>query len=268
MNAHNIINVSGLSCEIDSTPILENVSFGVGVGDYLSILGPNGAGKTTLLKCLNRILPISGGSITLDGRDLSEYNQKQLARRLGYVPQARGISLSYSVREFLLMSRYPYLSPFHPPGAADREKVDEMLKEVALAEFSERPMATLSGGECQKVLIAAALVQEAPVLLLDEPTTFLDPRYQVEINTLLRRLNRENGTTILAVSHDVNSSLLNSTRVLALKQGRTAFSGTVDDALAPDELEKIFDVPFTIIERPGADAPIVVADHEGQGISP
>ena len=256
-----VIDVSGLTFETAGTTILHNVSFSVLEGEYLSILGPNGAGKTTLLKCINRILEATSGIVRIAGKPLEDYSQRQLARVLGYVPQFREGALPYRVREFLLMSRFPYMNPFSPPSRHDHRAVDKALETTHLADMAERDMATLSGGEIQKVLIAAALTQETPVLLLDEPITFLDPRYQTEINRLLRTLNTAYDVTVIAVSHDINSAVLSSDRILALKTGEVVFHGGVDEVTNADTLRLIFDTSFTFARHPVAGVPVVVPEH-------
>jgi len=261
MSDREIIEMAGVSCSIGAKAVLRDISFSVREGEYLSILGPNGAGKTTLLKCLDRIASAWEGAIRLFGKPLHDYSRKELARLISYVPQSRDPLFPFTVREFLFMSRYPYLSPFAPPAKADHDAVDKALQLTSMTSFSERRVSTLSGGECQKVFIAAAVAQETPILLLDEPITFLDPRYQCEIIRLLKQLNRDASTTVIAVSHDINSAVLSSDRILALKEGRIVFWGDVQEVMDPRTLEGIFDTTFTFAEHPVAGIPVVVPEH-------
>ena len=261
MDADTIISAAHVHYDIDGAPILRDVSFAVQEGEYLSILGPNGAGKTTLLKCLNGIVRNWQGEIRVGGDDVKKLQQREIARKLGYVPQLRDSPAAFTVRDFMLMSRYAYCGPFNPPSKTDYAVVSESLELTDMTAFAERRLSTLSGGECQKVYIAAALAQQAPVVLLDEPISFLDPRYQYEINRLLKQLNRDTRLTIVAVSHDINSAVLNSDRILALKQGRIVFWGSVREVMEPGTLQSIFDTEFTFAQHPVAGIPVVVPEH-------
>jgi iron complex transport system ATP-binding protein len=251
------IEVDNLQCQIDGTEILKGISFGVERGDFLSIIGPNGAGKTTLLKCLNRIICDWHGRIGVDGRMLTELSQREIAKVFGYVPQLQAQVPGFRVRDFLLMSRYPHLSPLSAPGLADFASVHEALEVTGTGPFADRQLGTLSGGERQKVFIAAALVQDAPVLLLDEPTTFLDPRYQSEVNRLLRERNAA-GVTVVVVSHDLNSSVRLSSRILALKHGLVVFAGAPAGLMEPEVLGTIFETGFVHVNHPQDGTPQVL----------
>ncbi|MBN2321051.1 MAG: ABC transporter ATP-binding protein [Acidobacteria bacterium] len=245
-----IIDISSYSFRIGDKEILKEVSLTVHEGEYVSIVGPNGAGKTTLLKCISRIHRGGRGSIAVAGRRLEEYSQKELALKVSYVPQADGRHAPFTVREFILMGRYPYLSPFSPPGPSDTGAVREAMEVTGTSEFSERFLGTLSGGERQKVYIAAALAQEAQVLLLDEPTTFLDPRHESDIYRLLAGINRERGVTIVSVTHDINSAVLTSRTVLALKGGAVAFCGPAEEFMNEEILRNIYEKSFSLMQHP------------------
>ncbi len=255
------VEVEQLSFEIAEKMILLDVSFRVRQAEYLSIIGPNGAGKTTLIRCLNRILRPSAGEIRIKGRRLPEYTQKELAKAVSYVPQMRGGLFPFTVREFVMLGRYPHLSPFSSVSEQDRRKVDEALELTGTYAFADRKINSLSGGEFQKVSIASALAQEADIMLLDEPITFLDPRYQNEVNRLLKQLNTEKGVTIIAVSHDINSAVLHSDRILALREGKSAFMGNVAEMTQDGVLEAIFDTPFLFVNHPRAGIPVIVPEE-------
>ncbi len=259
MNA--AINIQRLSCSIGSQKILLDVSFSVRKGEFLSIIGPNGAGKSTLLKCINRVLPLSAGSVIINGQSIGRLSQKELARQISYVPQFSHTSLPYRVNEFLLMNRYAYSSPFQPAQSADHQAVRDALRAVKMESFAERLLSTLSGGERQKILVAAALVQDSPIMMLDEPITFLDPKYQKEIMQLLRKLNKDYQRTILAVSHDINSAVLSADRVLALKNGRKVCCCSGEEIMDPERLKAIFDLGFVFVKHPHADIRVIVPEH-------
>jgi iron complex transport system ATP-binding protein len=245
-----IIEISSFSFAISGKEILKNISFTVREGEYVSIVGPNGAGKTTLLKCISRIHKGGRGKIHVAGRDLLTFSQRDLAQQVSYVPQAGGQHAPFTVYEFVLMGRYPYLSPFSPPSAADKTAVNEALAVTGTSEFAQRFLGTLSGGERQKVYIAAALAQAARVLLLDEPTTFLDPKHESDIYRLLARINRERGVTIVSVTHDINSAVLTSRTLLALKGGSVAFSGSAEEFMKEEILRDIYEKPFELMKHP------------------
>jgi len=256
--------ISNLKVKAGGTTILHGITFDVAEGESLAIIGPNGAGKTTLLRSLMRMIPGVTGDIRVFGRPLEACSQRELARMVSYVPQAEGRTLPFTVREFMLMARYPHLSPFSHLTARDHEIVDRAMERSGMAAFAERGMDTLSGGERQKVFVAAALAQEPRVLLLDEPTTFLDYRHQVELLELVERLHREGGLTVVSVTHDLNQGALAGDRVLALRQGRIPFHGTPQELLAqPEILSGIYDTEFDFITHPHTGA-IIVAPTKGQ----
>ncbi len=245
-----ILQVNQLSYQIGSTTILRDVSFDVAAGEFFSIIGPNGAGKTTLIKCINRILTGANGDIRILGRPLRDYTQPELAKCIAYVPQAGTQYFDFTVFEFVLMARYPHLSPFTAVSSENKTVVRQALESTGTDQFAERIHGTLSGGERQKVLIAAALAQEAPILLLDEPTTFLDPHHQRDVLAILRRINEESGATIVAVTHDVNTAALVSDRVMALKHGEVAYCGPPSDLMSNAVLGKVFDEEFLFVAHP------------------
>jgi iron complex transport system ATP-binding protein len=259
-----VLELDRFSFRIGSKEILRDVSFGVGRGEYLSIVGPNGAGKTTLLKCVDRILAGGTGRIAVFGRPLESYSQRELARRLAYVPQSDGRVFPFTVEQFVLMGRYPYLTPFSSIDRDGRQAVDEAFARTSTREFAQRPMDTLSGGERQKVYIAAALAQRADVLLLDEPTTFLDYRHQAEIRDLLAGVNRS-GVTIVAVTHDLNRAVLDSGRVVALRGGSVVFEGTPGEIMRADVLERIYQTQFLLADHPHAGLPVILPGLPSEG---
>jgi len=257
------IRVGDFSYRIGRKEILRNVSLSIAAGQYVSIVGPNGAGKTTLLKCVDGILH-GTGRIEIHGRALGEYRRKELAMRVSYVPQADGPVPEFSVEQFVLMGRYPYLSPFSSISRDDRRKVGAALELTGTMEFGPRLLKTLSGGERQKVYVAAALAQGADVLLLDEPTTFLDYRHQAEIRGLLARLNRDSGVTIVAVTHDLNVAVLESHHIVALGEGRVVYDGPPGELMRAEVLERIYGTPFLLVEHPEAPTAAILPRPAGE----
>jgi len=260
-----LLEVRNFSFWIGKKAILRNVSFRVDEGEYVSIVGPNGAGKSTLLKCLDRIHTGGTGQIALAGRPLAGYSQKEVARLLGYVPQADGRLFPFTVEQFILMARYPYLSPFSAISKEDHRVVGEVMRMTETTRFAPRRIDTLSGGERQEVFIAAALAQGPKLLLLDEPTTFLDYGHQDKVQALLRRIREESGTTILAVTHDVNRAALQSDRLVALVEGTVALEGTPEAIMRPDVLAEIYASEFLLVDHPRAGLPVIVPDVLREG---
>jgi len=248
------IRVRDLVCNLGGRAVLDRVSLEIPDRCSVAILGPNGAGKTTLLKCIARIVRPVSGAIEILGRASATYTQRELARVLSYVPQADARYLPFRVSEFVLLGRYPHLSPFSTLTPEDRRAADAAMDRTGTREFADRPIDTLSGGERQRVFIAAALAQGARILLLDEPATFLDYKHQVEVLELLRRLNRDDGVTLVSVTHDANNAALLGEHSIALKSGRVHFSGTTESLLAEGVLESVFDTSFDRIAAPSGRA--------------
>ncbi len=259
-NGDTAITVTDLSHGVRDKQILKGVTFEVVEGQYLVIIGPNGAGKTTLLKCLMRIVKGFTGQVSVFGKPLEAYNQKELAKLVGYVPQGDEGALGFTVGELVAMGRYPYLNPFTGLSGNDRKKVAEALTRTHTASLKDRRVSTLSGGERQRVTIAAALAQEAKILLLDEPTSFLDPLHQVHVNELLGDLHASLGLTIVSVTHDINAAAIWGEQVMALKDGGVVFSGSGAELMNNDVLSSIYDKSFCFSTHPATGMPVVVPD--------
>ena len=243
------LEINGLSLSMGGTDILKDVSFDIPRGGFLSIVGPNGAGKTTLLRCVMGVIGGWTGDVLVGGRPLGTYRRRNLARLVSYVPQSDEMVFPYTGRELVMMGRYPYLSPFTRSSRADVEVVERTLDITGTSSLADRDMRTLSGGERQKILIAGALAQEAGTMLLDEPTTFLDPRHTDEILSILTDLNRS-GVTIVMVTHDINHAVHYADSVTALVNGRVAFNGLSEDLMSKDVLKSVYGKDFTLVKHP------------------
>jgi iron complex transport system ATP-binding protein len=259
-----VIDIEGLTCAAGDTVILRGVSMIVNGGEWYAVIGPNGAGKTTLLRCLIRINHAHSGTIRLAGRLLETYSQHELARLVSYVPQQPGTSVPFTVFEYVLMSRYPYLSPFTTFAPEDKVIVNEALELSGISSLSARRMDTLSGGERQTAAIAAALAQGGQVMLLDEPTTFLDPRHVRDISALIRRINRERGITIVMVTHDINSAALHADRIGVMRAGQFFRCGTPTEIITGEVLDEVYGMSFDFQPHPRTGVPLIVpeAGHE------
>jgi iron complex transport system ATP-binding protein len=224
------------------------------VGDearITAVVGPNGAGKSTLLKCLARLLPIPPGIVFVDGRDLAALHGRERARLIGYVPQEPSFVFNYAVLDFVLTGRAAYLAPFASPSAADRRAAEEALSFVGLGAEAGRPFLELSSGERRLVLIARTLAQQSEILLLDEPTTFLDPRHEAEVMALLRRLADEKRKTLLITLHDLDLAARGADAMVFLREGRVVAAGPAAEVLTEDLLRRVYDLDLTILEHAG-----------------
>jgi len=257
-----MLHLKDFSFSLDGRPILDRLEFAMPEGGYLSVIGPNGAGKSTLLKCLLRLHERgrTQGEISIQGRPLSEYGQKSLARILAYVPQAGGRIPPFTVEELLRLSRYPYLPLTGGFSVVDLLAVRKALELTDLTALADRPLRALSGGERQRAFLAAALAQETPVLLLDEPASFLDPKHAAGLNVLLKKLHQDQGLSFITVTHDLNHPLDAGGLVLVLREGRQIFFGPVGELLQNGVLELAYQHQFTYFTHPGSGRPTILAD--------
>jgi iron complex transport system ATP-binding protein len=254
-----LLSASGLTFSYGRASVLSEVSFSLAVGEFAVVVGANGSGKSTLLKCLNGILSPAQGEIQLGGLPKDKLSQREIAKRIGYVPQSAPPN-AFSVEEFVMMGVYPHLTPFSSPDKEDKAHVEEALELSETTALRHRRLHELSGGERQRVYLAAALAQTADLLLLDEPTTFLDYRHQVALTSLLKRLHR-NGKTVLAVTHDINFGLAVGQRILALREGRLTYDGPPEQFLG-EPLEETFATEFHRLQLPSNGAPLVFPKQE------
>ena len=246
-----MVEVVGLRVELGGSCVLDQLSFALMPGEMLAVVGPNGAGKSTLLRCLDGLLPVRAGTVTVGGRPIAALSRRELARRVSYVPQGASGLGELGVRTFVELGRYPYLGAWQSPGTEDLAAVGDALRVTETEHLGERRLDTLSGGERQRVLIAAALAQGGRVLLLDEPTTYLDYRHQAQTVELLNLLHRERGLTVIIVSHDLNAVVPDADRVLALRQGRMAYLGPASEFMDPGILLGVFDARFMLARGEG-----------------
>lgn len=227
-------------------PVLAGLSMGVERGRLVCLLGPNGSGKTTLLRILVGLLAPAGGEVRLAGVPLGEYPRGALARRVAYVPQETLASVGFTALETVLLGRSPHTGAlgFETPG--DWYAAREALRMTDTERFAERSLEELSGGERQRVIIARALAQEPDVILLDEPTAFLDIRHQHAIYGLLARLVAEGGKTILSVSHDLNLAAAYADDLVLLSKGAVAIAGAPGEVMRPEVLSPVYETPVDI----------------------
>lgn len=227
-------------------------TFSIERGEMVGMIGPNGAGKSTLLHLMNGLLRPSSGRVLLDGEEVSRIDPRLRARGLAYVPQSPRVFFPYTVAEIVAMGRHPYIGPFSDISADDRSRIAWAMEVTGTTAFARRRFNELSGGESQRVVIARALAQDAPALILDEPTSSLDLHYQSAVYGLLERLNREQGLTILIVTHDINLAAEYCRRLIGLRDGRVLMDGSVEAILRAEEIKRLYEVEADVIVQGGA----------------
>ena len=238
--------------------VLAGVDFTVQDGSVTALLGPNGSGKSTLLKTLARTLAPEAGKVLLDGTDIHRQPTRAVAQRLGILPQSPSAPDGLTVRELVGLGRFPYQSLMRQWSRHDEAAVEEAMAVADVAAFAERPVDALSGGQRQRCWIAMVLAQETELLLLDEPTTFLDLKVQVDLLELLVSLAHKKGRTLLVVLHDLNLAAAYADRLVMMKAGRIMHDGTPEEVFTADNLKQVFDLEAAVIREPVAGRPVCV----------
>ncbi len=242
------------------TAVLRELSLEARPGDVTGLIGPNGSGKTTVIRVASRALRPWTGTITVAGRDPYALPARRAARLAAVVPQDLPSTFSYSVLEMVAMGRAPYQSPWGGSSTDDWEHVRRAMSAAGAGHLSDRPFEELSGGERQAVVLAQALAQDAPVLLLDEPTTHLDLRHVVDVLTLVRRMARGEGKTVLAIFHDLNLASAYCDRIYALFEGRLAAEGEPREVVTVETLREVFGIQASVVRNEKTGTPTVFID--------
>jgi iron complex transport system ATP-binding protein len=220
--------LGSVSVDLGGKRVVDHVSAEIEPGEWLTVIGPNGAGKSTLLRAVAGLVAFEG-SIEIDGSDVRELSRRQMARRLAFVPQSPLLPPEMRVREYVLLGRTPYIGPFGNESRRDLQAADRALARLELVEFADRPLRTLSGGEQQRAVLARALAQEAPLLLLDEPTTALDIGRQQQALELVAELREHDGLTVLSAMHELTLAAQYADRLLLLSAGRLIAAGVPEE---------------------------------------
>ncbi|NMA69468.1 MAG: ABC transporter ATP-binding protein [Desulfitobacterium sp.] len=228
-------------------PVLKEISFSVKRGQIACLLGPNGTGKTTLLRCLLGLQAPRGGSVFLDGKNMSHLSAKKRARLMAYVPQSSGLAFPYEVREIVLMGRVAYLSPGGAHKDTDRQAVFDAMEKLEIEHLAKRSFQELSGGERQMVLVARALAQQSDLLIMDEPTANLDYSNQVKILKTIKHLSAQ-GYGILMTSHYPDHAFLACDNAVLMRDGRVMIQGTPEEAVTSESLTKLYETPVEVSE--------------------
>jgi len=242
-----ILKVKNVSFSYDSIEALKGVSFEAEEGKILGIIGPNGSGKTTLIKCINKVLKPQEGVVLLDDINLATLNQKEIAQKIGVVPQF-SFRFPFTVFDTVLMGRFPYLKRFAREKKEDFDIVEECFNLCGISHLAERLITEISGGEYQKVIIARALAQRPEVLLLDEPTLHLDINHQIEILELLKSLAKKKNLIVIMVSHDLNLAARFSDKILILKKGKIFKVGLPDEVFTPSVLKEVYGIEVEVLK--------------------
>ncbi len=253
------LHIDHLTLAYDHTVIINAIEACIPSGQITALVGPNGCGKSTLLRGLARLLTPKGGAAYLDGKAVHRMPTRELAKHLGILPQSPVAPEGLTVRELVAQGRYPHQSWFQQWAADDEAAVVKALTLTGMTELADRAVDTLSGGQRQRAWIAMTLAQETPVILLDEPTTFLDLSHQIEVLQLLERLNRDEGRTIVMVVHDLNHATRYAHYVIALKAGRIAAAGPPATVVTSTLLREVFGVEGTIVPDPHSGVPLCIA---------
>ena len=238
--------------------VLHEINLSLARGELLGVIGPNGSGKTTLIRCLSGVLKPTIGSVTLEGKNLQVFSDQERARRIAVVPQSAQLPPAFTVLESVALGRTPHLSWLGRLGARDLEIVQHAMQSCEVAQFSDRRITELSGGEQQRVLLARALAQDCPVLLLDEPTAHLDLHHQVALLNLVRRMAREQNLAVLVAIHDLNLASLYADRLILLIDGRVRASGSPSEVLTTETLQNAYQIPLQVHANPQHGSPWVV----------
>jgi iron complex transport system ATP-binding protein len=252
------IRVEHMSCGYEEQPVLRDVSFDLHRGEMLGVIGPNGSGKSTLIRALTRILPLMSGRITLYGQDLAAYSMRRLAQTVAVIPQQAAIPFAFSALELVLMGRTPHLKRFQQERPEDLTIAMEAMKRTDCLQFRDRFIHELSGGERQRVIIARALAQQPGILLLDEPTSYLDLNHQIEVFDLLHHLCEHDHMAMLCVSHDLNLAAEYCSRLLMINRGRVFATGLPDAILTGPHIKEVFGADVTVIQSPYTGSPQIV----------
>jgi len=262
-----ILDTLNISLTFRDKSILEDVSIEVATGEFFVIIGPNGAGKTSLLKIISGLQKAQQGSVHIKGKNISGYTRRNLSKILAIVPQHVEMGFPFTVADTVIMGRTPHLGILGMEGKKDFLIAEEAMEFTEVSHLADRKLFQLSGGELQRVIIARAICQQPEIILLDEPTTALDPAHQLKIMDLMERFRRQYNTTIIMVSHDLNLASMYGDRLLLLKEGRVIKTGDPKEVLNKSLLEESYGCQMMVDENPlGQVARVTPIPHKYQNI--
>lgn len=254
-----IISIQGAKVGYDNNIIIENLSLEIEKGKITTIIGENGCGKSTLLKAIGRILKLKSGEILVENLNVHKTSTKEIAKILGMLPQSPKAPNGLSVEEIVEYGRYPHKEKRNGLTAEDHKIVHWALEQTDLVEFKERNIQALSGGQRQRVWVAMVLAQQTDIILLDEPTTYLDMAYQLEVLQLVENLNKEKGITVVMVLHDINQASRFSHQLVLLRKGSIVEQGPPSEVMTNENLRKVFDIDAQIMNLPNTNIPVCIS---------
>ncbi|MEA2103512.1 MAG: ABC transporter ATP-binding protein [Candidatus Cloacimonadota bacterium] len=257
-----MIKTKKLNFKYDKIKILKEISCEISKGDFVGIIGPNGAGKSTFVKCLSGFLKPNAGKIFIDNEAIEKYDKTKLAKKIAVVVQQPYYEFDFSVTEIVLMGRFHNLKFLESYGRTDFEITKKTLETLSISHLAERKISELSGGEVQLVMIALALNQNTDVLLFDEPASHLDIHHQINIFTILKKMNKQQGKTILAVSHNINLTAEYCDKIMLMSDGQIVEFGTVENVLHSENLSKTFQIPIKTTRNPFTNKPGIIYNYK------
>ena len=261
MVAQTVLQIRNVSFQYQATPILNDVNIEVHAGEIFGVIGPNGSGKTTLLRTINGLLTPKPGEILINGINIHQLSIQQRARLIASVPQARELPVTFSAWDVVLLGRTPYLQWSGTPTKNDRQIAEAAMQTTNTWHLRDRYINQLSGGEQQRLLLARAITQDTPILLLDEPITHLDLKHQVSILKQIHRLANENQLAVVITLHDLNWAAQFCQRIGVLSQGSMVAQGEPNQVLDENLLSQVYQTPVKIIPYPGNGKPLVLPHH-------
>ncbi|CQJ54808.1 ABC transporter ATP-binding protein [Yersinia rohdei] len=252
------LQAEALTLGYDGKIISENLTVAIPDGEFTVIVGPNACGKSTLLRALSRLLKPLAGQVILDGKNIASIDTRQVARQLGLLPQSSQAPDGISVLDLVARGRYPHQKLLQQWTQTDQLAVSNAMQATGVAELADRPVDALSGGQRQRVWIAMVLAQQTPLLLLDEPTTYLDIAHQIDLLELFSELNQQQHHTLVAVLHDLNHACRYATHIIAMRDGQIVAQGNPREIITAALVEQVFGMPCLIIEDPVSHTPLVI----------
>ena len=252
------LGTESVTLSYDQNIITQDLSIHIPEGKFSVIVGPNGCGKSTLLRAMSRLLEPTSGQVLLNGKNIHALATRDVAKILGLLPQSAIAPDGIKVVDLVARGRFPHQKWFQPWREQDQDAVNAAMKATSITEFAQLNVDQLSGGQRQRVWVAMALAQETPLLLLDEPTTYLDIAHQIELMDLFQDLNRLQGHTIVAVLHELNHACRYADNLIAMKSGQVVATGTPNDIVTETLIETVFGLPCIILEDPISGTPLVI----------
>lgn len=254
----NCISVRNLNISYGNLDIVKDLNLDIPKGKITTIIGSNGCGKSTILKTIARIIEPKSGDIYINDKNIKEQNTKDLAKSMAVLPQSPQAPSGLTVEELISYGRFPHQRGFAKLTDKDKDVVTWALKSTGIEEFRERPIEALSGGQRQRAWIAMALAQQTEILILDEPTTYLDLAHQLEVLNLLEELNKKQGTTIVMVIHELNNAARFADNMIGIKKGKLVCQGSAEEVMTKENLKELFNIDAEITKDPRHNKPVCI----------